>query len=196
MGRARVLVDVDGVLADCVGEVVKHLNSGLVDAPYSVSDVRQWSIANALGVPKEEVDSIFERPGFVFGMKPYPEARAGMDELRKVADVYIVTSPHPTSMTWCWERMEWLKEHFDIGYDLVLQGKAKHIVDGDVLVDDKPANVTNWSVNRRGGLSVLWNQSWNEGDEAQRQLRKARHVRVRGWDPLLDLVRKVGSLRL
>lgn len=70
-------------------------------------------------------------------------------------EVFFVTSPILTMRSWVHTRTQWLKRHFDaLEQDMVFT-KSKHVVCGDVLVDDKPENVLEWAKTGHGVAYLL-----------------------------------------
>ena len=154
--RPLVLVDVDGVLA--------NFNQLVIDAVHAFSgkrhteeDVIRYDILSCMDVPqhlKEAVWRHVQSPGSCQSISPYPGAKEGLDSLREVADVHVVTTPLVGSHSWQSERTEWLRTHFNIHHEDVTFTHKKDLVRGDFIVDDKPEHV-----DRPGGM--LWDQPYN-----------------------------------
>ena len=93
MTRPRVLLDVDGVLADFLTPALAFVEK-LTGKTYQEADMTTWDIFEVVG--KEWEQPFFEacnRPGFAASLAVYPGAQEGVARLREVAEVYIVTSP-------------------------------------------------------------------------------------------------------
>lgn len=164
--KPTVLVDVDGVLADFIGPYLDVIHT-LTGRRYTREQVTSWSVTDALGLSDEEHHAlghhVVSTPGFCASLPVLPDARDGIERLRSVAEVYIVTSPWK-GRHWAGERLEWLREHFGINERHVVQCRAKHLVHGDVLVDDRTSTVQEW-YEARGGVPVLWDTPHNRLDE-------------------------------
>lgn len=164
--RPIVLLDCDGVLSDFIGgvlEIVKNV-TGLI---FSREDVGQFDFCAALGIRGMDASlirgAIGER-GFCESLKPYEGAQAGVRSLQEIAEVYVVTSPWNSSPTWTHERESWLWRHFKIPHSRVLHTSAKHLVAGDLFVDDKTSTVVAWRDAWPGRHAVRWNTPHNASE--------------------------------
>jgi 5'(3')-deoxyribonucleotidase len=160
--RPVILLDVDGVLADFTGACLRALLD--VGVRRSASDVTSYKIEDALGLDagaRGYMKSQWSRAGFCAGIEPYPYAREGVEMLRMVGSVYAVTAPMWSSPTWQHERALWLSERMDIITRHVISTHAKHLVRGDVLVEDKPETLAAWMEAWPGGVGVLIDRPYN-----------------------------------
>lgn len=192
--RPRVLVDVDGVLADFVSGYL-----GIVEAvtgrDFKPENVTQFDIGASLGLTPEESAlcgrALSKAPGFCEALEVYPGAQDGIAALQKIADVYIVTSPWNSCPTWTYERERWLKRHFDIPSSRVIHTSAKHVCRGDFLVDDKVSAVRSWHQEHPRGVGVVWDTPHNQLESFP--------ARTRNWSVLRIAVaqraRVLGGLR-
>ena len=162
----RVLLDVDGVLADFVATYLEALALVTNRRRYA-AEITTWSFKDALGLSKEvegKVNAQLAKEGVASAMPVYSGAVKGVKSLTGVAEVYFVTSPF-NSPTWTYDREKWLLKHF--GEEMsrrVVHTSQKHLVKGDVFVDDKTANVRRWAKEWPLGTPVLWNQPYNQSD--------------------------------
>lgn len=53
------------------------------------------------------------------------------------------------------ERTRWLVRHFDAKPSQIMHTSAKHLVRGDVLIDDKPTTIERWAHVNEGKLALL-----------------------------------------
>ena len=183
MTRPRVLLDVDGVLADFLTPALAFVK-GVTGKTYQAADMTTWDIFEIIG--KEWEQPFFEacnRPGFAASLDVYPGAQEGVARLQEVAEVYIVTSPLNHNPTWTHEREGWLLRHFGIPSNRVVHTSAKYLCVGDALVDDRPLNIRRWNEEHPTGAGLLWDASWNRSDKVG--------VRVRGWSELVNLVSRL-----
>ncbi|MGB1016084.1 MAG: 5' nucleotidase, NT5C type [Nannocystaceae bacterium] len=166
MTRPTVLLDVDGVVADFTAQILR-LTHSLFDRRFTPEDVTEWDYKSALGLSDKEwrlVSTIIGSKDFAFELPVYPGAISGVQDLAKVADIYFVTSDWRTSPTWVYDRNRWLELRFgrELGKQ-VIHTSHKHLVRGDVFVDDKPSNVAAWASAWPSGIPVLWKRPYNDG---------------------------------
>ena len=110
----------------------------------------------------------------------YPGARQGVAKLRKLVDVFVVTSPFGGPF-WTDEREQWLAKHFDFKPEDVGHVRAKHKCAGDFLVDDKTSTLVKWQKHFPTSYAVLWERPWNSKD-------KWDGLRVKNWEELEELL--------
>lgn len=173
MRRPRVLVDVDGVLADFTGawlEIMVEM-TGLEIKREEVSDWDIFGVLETRGVNeplrnhvKEVCRSATSRAGFCGSLKVLAGAQDGFNQLRDIADVYIVTSPW-NSPYWTFERDSWLLDNFGVPRKNIVHTDAKYLVSGDYLIDDKTSHIVNWCAEQPNGQGILWESAHNKGHE-------------------------------
>lgn len=158
-----ILLDVDGVLADFHGGILELIRD-LFGLNLTIQDFKNWDYTSALESEqmKKELREHIKQAGFISGLKPYPEAQEAVGKLRALSEVYCVTSPNHTVPTWIPERYEWLTHYFSISpQDVILTGK-KHLIDGDVMIDDHPGNVASWNTKHPNGFGYLWDRPYTK----------------------------------
>ncbi len=121
-------------------------------------------------------------------IKAYPFAQNAVESLKSLADVFIVTAPLPRSKSWTYDREIWLREHFDIRLNHVIHARTKHLVHGNVFVDDKLSNVEEWGAywefhSRVPRIPFLWDQPWNANETLLHS------KRAKSWDGIIDYVK-------
>jgi 5'(3')-deoxyribonucleotidase len=155
--RPRVLLDIDGVVCDFLTPFIAHINSAM-GTSHKLEDMTQWDMYSSFNVPqdvREIVDSIIKTPGYCDSLKPLPGAVDGAKKLMEIADVYVVTSPW-NSDTWESERRQWIRRYLGLGGDHVINTRAKHVVAGDALIDDKDETLKRWAKCHPHGLALRW----------------------------------------
>ncbi len=165
MKRPVILLDVDGVLANFIEANLRTLREIGVEREHD--DVTQWYLEEALKLTSSQrarMKARWSEPGFCLDIPVYPGAVAGVEALRAIGDVYAVTAPMTSGPTWQHERTEWLVRHFDFRRNDVVQTAAKHIVGGDVLVEDKLETLRRWEIEHPAGVSVAWDRRYNAAD--------------------------------
>jgi len=144
--KPTVLLDCDGVIADFALATLElvHQRTG---RRYDPSAVVTWEIFDSILESKDvqdEVYGILKGMGGCTSIPLYPDAQEGVQRLREVADIVIVTSPFTNSPTWMHERELWLKQHFGDAIQHVIHAKRKERIHGDFFIDDKPSHVKEW----------------------------------------------------
>lgn len=172
----RILIDVDGVLADLAGAVCAELAAqGRQVRPEQFTTYDMGTV-----VSRTDLDFMFSREGFCASLDWYPGARAFLACLQDVGDVVAVTKPFHGGKTWAHERTEWLQPYLPA----VISTAHKKYVAGDVLVEDSEANCYTWLEANTSGRAVLIDRPWNRAAEFHPRLRRAK-----GWAEALRAVR-------
>ena len=174
--KPTVLLDVDGVVANFVDETLLKLRTEFdIYAEHDSSNWPVWSIADytrftSMGpkCPSRQVintclSMIWNNDNFAAGISPYDGAVEGVESLMEIADVYFVTSPIWTSETWTYDRALWLRTYFGIDNSHIIFTSSKHLVRGDIFVDDRPETVEKWKQHNSPAYAVVWNQPYNQG---------------------------------
>ncbi len=185
--KPRVLVDVDGVLAQFARGFLKLVNAQF-GTEYKPEDVTEYDIGKSLGWSLERTEAAYRlisnHERFADKLEPTPGADLAISWLLDYADLYIVTSPWWSNKTWVHDRNNWLWRHFGIGASRVVHTAAKHLVRGDVLVDDKTSTCEEWRAAWPNGVSVLWATPHNRRDLWDGQC-------TNNWDHLIEIVKAV-----
>lgn len=191
----RVLLDADGVLVDFLTPLLATIKRRF-NLDYTEADLRTWYVfeqvaadltarSERLGIDGPFFPKLCER--MVWGawdhgpeLEPYPEARPAVDALRALgADIYVVTAMAPSFAE---RRFAMLARCFDIPSDHVVFTTAKHVVSGDLFVDDRLENVQSWAEHNPRNEAVLFARSYNQGPHSI-------GVQRGGWDTVLSSCR-------
>jgi len=178
----RILLDCDGPLTDFDASATQFLkDQGYVSAdwkpPFGV-----WKLQDALPLDTGfQLEKHIRSPGFVTNMEAVEGAQQAFFRLQQVylAEVLVVTAPYFKSLHWPGERIVWLKQ-FGFSEDQIVLTAAKHVVIGDILVDDKPENLIAWKQYHPQGTAILWRTRGNF-----HHWEDSRFIQMDGWkDPL------------
>jgi 5'(3')-deoxyribonucleotidase len=183
--KPRILVDCDGVMAAFVNATLERVRL-MTGKAFTPDQVTAWDVIECLGVPEatcKEIYTSMEQKWFCENIEPFPGAHEGVQELRNLGDVYCVTAPFRGDY-WMAEREKWLKKHFDFPRSKIVFCHDKHIIAGDVLIDDKTETCIKWQEANTQGTAILFERSYNKRDDWG-------GFRVPNWDSLISVVRDI-----
>jgi 5'(3')-deoxyribonucleotidase len=179
-----ILLDVDGVLADFSGATCALLQD-LYNIQATVEQITQWDLLECFSLSetqKIEITRRWREPGFCERLPTLPGAQAAVAELHKLGEVFAVTAPLSKAPMWCHEREQWLLGRFGIEPDHVIHTSAKHLVRGDLFLDDKPESVRAWVNANPLSVAILWGASHN--------LNSVACARTLSWEVVLSAARQ------
>lgn len=138
----RILIDVDGVLANCAKQVLLFSGSTIEE-----KDVVNFGIIEALSKKEQELlMKGMEGSIFWHTLEPIEGAIENIKYLKKKNHkLVIVTTPWSSCPVWESVRRKWLKKIFgkNTFEDIIFVNK-KQFVKGDLFIDDKVENIDNW----------------------------------------------------
>lgn len=136
--RPVVLIDFDDVIVDCLEGVITEWNK-LNGTSFTKEDVDRWDIDGCLG---KGAHQLFFKKGFFENLKEKNGSIAVIQELIEstMYDLYIVTACQ--SVQEIEEKIKWLQKHIpNFNINRFIACKEKHMVRGDILIDDRAANL-------------------------------------------------------
>jgi 5'-nucleotidase len=138
----RILIDMDGVIADFDGEFLQRWRERHPEKFYIPMEERTAFYVKDQ-YPEELkplVSKILLEPGFFRDMMPIVGGREALLEMEAMGlEVFICTSPLSTYTNCVLEKYEWVEKV--LGADWVrriILTKDKTLIKGDYLIDDKP----------------------------------------------------------
>ena len=144
MSMERVIIDMDEVIADTMGEMINWYRDKYgKEVDYTKMTAGSW----AKGFPAEHLPLIRERlmsPGFFRNLPVMPDSVEVLREMSKVYEIFIVSAaiefPHSLK-----DKLDWLLEYFPFftWRQLVLCGD-KRMIHGDHMIDDHPRNLVHF----------------------------------------------------
>ena len=195
-----VAIDCDGVLADWMGYVIPVANI-LFNKNIKQSDLTGWDLYDIIDDPtaKTTLYDYLNQTKMILDMNPYEEALRGMSALKEFADIYVVTSPMMNYPNWILHRNKWLRTHFGIDKNHVIHTAAKHLVQADVFIDDKPENVVNWSRygNNVYSQAVLWKHDHVKFEPKLNEdfwQNDMEIIHTNDWNKVLEVVKTAGRV--
>lgn len=155
----EILLDVDGVLADYVGNLCfRHWPNR------NPQEFKTWDLTDHLNAEEREVWARTRvSEGFCRDIPWYREGRRFLYELRARTDqVTILTARDTRAPHWVGERDVWLMFE-GVQHDQIIYcptGK-KHIVSGDMLIEDNVDTCNRWAQRHPACRALLLNRPWN-----------------------------------
>lgn len=106
--------------------------------------------------------------------KPYPGAVVGLLRFAQYADIKLLTYARPESygvaheakLAWVWEHLPW----FDPNDVMFVHSSNKHLVDGDILIEDNLNTVREWKKHHVHGVGILIDRPWNQDNKYKRRV--------------------------
>ena len=181
-----LVVDVDGVLAEQVTPVLDLINQKF-GSKYTKEDIIRWDQPLPLANTdiKTEIENSHNDPKFVQNMQPIKNSIQVFTELSKYCEITIAThrpkiADKPTK--------KWLRKN-NIPYDNYVNTslKGKGSAKGNMLIDDYPKNVLDFTQQER--IAFIFSQPWNENDESL--IGKDRIVQVDSWNDILERIKSM-----
>lgn len=194
-GKPVVILDVDDVVAKCVAEMTEEVFEK-TGKQYTEDDIKTWDFFDTIhdeihpGI-EDFVTTRMRQKGWCLKLQPFPGSHEGLKELQKIAEVFFCTSPF-NSEYWEHERRAWLYKHFQIPSKRIIQGKPKFLVRGELLVDDKIDNCTEWVDYDERGIAGIWDRPHNR---LTGNFYNSRVVRILSWDHLHSYVHAMWPVR-
>ena len=139
----RILVDMDGVIADwghAYGESLDMFGEDAANIPRH-KDQRGFDLhAGRTDRERALIDAVMIEPGFYSRLRPIPGAKEALKGMVKAGhDVRIVTSPWVSNPTCASDKLNWVVKHYGSHWGpRVIITADKTLVRGDILIDDKP----------------------------------------------------------
>lgn len=169
-----IFVDMDEVIADTYGEHIRRYNRR-----FGASLTREQCMGGEVWeqVPqhREHLWQHYYEPGFFRNLEPIPYSREVLQALAGKYEVYVASAAmqFPNSLI---EKHQWLDEHFPFIHwrNRILCGD-KHILRGDVLIDDRSHNLEAFK-----GRSILFTSPHN--------INTTGFERAKDWEEVGDLL--------
>jgi 5'(3')-deoxyribonucleotidase len=164
----RLLVDMDGVLADTMGGAFDYIGNDLAH-----EDIAEYWFT---GLPaKSLILEAFRSKGFYTNLDVITGAVRAINRLRSEFDVVVCSAPIQGAEYCEEEKREWLEKHWDREFaEAAIMTQDKTLVSGKVLVEDNPY------IGEGTWQPILFDQAWNRDSDLPRMY---------GWHDL-DVIRK------
>lgn len=177
-----ILLDMDEV-------IVNFLEPCLEKTGRKREEITSWDL---MCVPEVHADFYNRRHAtFYRNMSPMEGAIPGARELSKFAQVLIVSAvpyslPNAYNENILTAKAHWIDDHMPfIGSNNLIATMRKEWVMGDILVDDKPANIEAWQAT--GRIGIIYDQPWNQKVDAD--------YRAQNWSDVVTYCREIYEAR-
>ena len=168
----RILIDMDGVLADFEKTLLETYRLKFPDKPYiRMEEIKSFHAEDdyekiEAGL-KSIIRGICSSKGFYYSLQPISGGSEAVSEMNKLGnEIFICTSPLTEYENCILEKHQWVEKY--LGRDWVkkiVMTKDKTIIKGDILIDDKPEiagiDIPSWE-------HILYSQPYNKNINKKR----------------------------
>jgi 5'-nucleotidase len=175
--RPRILFDCDDVITDFLGTLLKEYNKRKGTNLHK-TEFRSWNLLDAPDVD-QDIINIFHEPGFFEKVPPKGHSVDVIQQLIESTryDVYVVTAC--SSVEELAEKRYWFQHMIpSFNTNRIIMCNEKSLVRGDLIVDDKVANLDQCAPYMK---CILYSMPTNKGDKTYRRIRSLQEVL-----PILD----------
>lgn len=143
MHKLTVLCDMDSIVTDLMQKVLDHYNRDHNDK-VTKSDFKTWDIARNVKIG-QDIYKYFYRDGFFLDLPAIPGAIEGLRAIQALGHHLVLVSAPSWPGTSASDKISWVKKHlpFINKRDIIL-GHNKHLIKGDIFIDDSPDNISDY----------------------------------------------------
>jgi len=138
----RILIDMDGVIADFDGEFLKRWRERYPDEFFVPLEERSTFYVRDQYPQKLKplVRGIVHGAGFFRDMMPMQGGKNALQEMESLGhELFICTSPLAAYRNCVLEKYEWVEDHLGMEWvNRIVLTKDKTLIKADILIDDKP----------------------------------------------------------
>ena len=148
MKTQTLYLDMDGVVADWVAGAAAIVG-------YRLDNPKDF-------YPEQDWIKIRDHARMFSDLPKMPNADEMVNIARRFRDelgwqlLFLTAIPHYNDVHWAfWDKMKWVNEHYPdipVHFGPYSQDKEKHATPGDILVDDRPDNCSQWR--EKQGIAV------------------------------------------
>ncbi len=185
MRHLTILIDMDDVLQDLIGNWVNVLNTKF-GTNVGVEDIIDWNIENFFpNVSREELFSTLRDPNLWYSLKATPGAQETVKQIIKDGHtVRVVTASHYIGLPAKIEHF--LSLYPFLSWKDIIIAYDKSVISGDVIIDDGVHNLKTAICPHK----MLFERTHNLSYDAEVN----GITRVKSWDEVYDIILKIGGV--
>lgn len=139
-----ILCDLDSIVADLLGAWLPAYNAKHGRA-MTIADVTEWDI-HKCAPDGHRVYDVLHGAGMFRRLAPLAGAVEGVRALCAAGHEVVILTASAKQPQTAADKLEWVREHLPwLSRKDVLIGHRKHLVRGDVLIDDSPENLADYA---------------------------------------------------
>lgn len=177
-----ILIDIDDTVWDLITPWVNEMNR-LYGTSVDASDIKDWDLSKVFStVSYEQRIYPLTQEYFWDSVHPYTDAVMYINQLVEDGhEIYFVTSTHYKNIEYKVKKLDKLFPF--IFYDRLIVAKNKHMIMGDVLIDDYIANLDK---NRR--YNILFNSAYSRNIDFTKD---GWFTKCANWKEVYDFIKKI-----
>lgn len=156
--RVRMILGVDGVVADLHGHILRAIGSSLSPSEIHARDL----LSQLTFVQQETARQAMVEPEFWLTLPLIAGAIEGVQTFRAQGhEIVWATSPWLDCRQWEWARRTWLAQHFGARNEDIAVLSEKQWLTGDFFIDDSPESVVAWQRAHAHGAAFIYHAPYN-----------------------------------